>query len=116
MNLINLSEVLKKEAKFRFTQANKALFQDFVSSWDEVSNFPKNLRESLNETCPLDIKSEVFKDQGGKTVKALIEFNDGEKVETVLIRQKSKGEARNTICLSSQVGCALACTDRKSVV
>lgn len=109
MNLLNLSEVLKKEAKFRFAQANKALFQDFVSSWDEVSNFPKFLRETLSETCPIGIKAEVFADEKSKTVKALIEFIDGEKAETVLIRQKSKGEARNTICLSSQVGCPLGC-------
>lgn len=109
MNLSKLSEILLKEPKFRFSQANKALFQDFVSSWSEVSNFPKNLREALTKECPLEIKAEVSGTNKADNVKALIEMEDGEKVETVLIRNKSKEEARNTVCVSSQIGCPLAC-------
>lgn len=109
MNLSSLSEILKEEAKFRFVQANQALFKDFVSSWDEVSNFPKNLREKLELKCPLAIKSELIIARGDAGAKALIELADGEKIETVLIRQRSKGENRNTVCISAQVGCPLAC-------
>ena len=110
MNISELSNILQKEPKFRFAQANKALFQDFVSSWQEVSNFPKNLREKLELECPLEIKAEIFKDQNDRSVKALIELLDGEKIETVLIPQKNKDGIRNTVCVSSQVGCALACS------
>ncbi len=109
MDLSKLSEILNEEPKFRFAQANKALFQDFVSSWDEVSNFPKNLRERLNLNCPLEIKAKLT-GATSRSPKALIELLDGEKVETVLIRNKTKEGTRNTVCVSSQVGCALACS------
>ena len=110
MNLSKLSEILNEEPKFRFVQANKALFQDFISSWDEVSTFPKNLRERLSLNCPIEIKAELIAEKNGKSLKALIELIDGEKIETVLIRQKTKEGTRNTVCVSSQVGCALACS------
>jgi len=107
MNLEKLPEILKDEPKFRYAQINKALWQDYVSSWEEVFSLPKALREILAESCPLDIHAEVFKsDEGPKSSKALITLSDGEMVETVLIRQK---EARNTVCVSSQVGCPLGC-------
>ena len=107
MNLSKLSSILQLEPKYRFAQVNKAIWQDFISSWQEVSSLPKALREKLEVECPLEIVAEVDKNTSrNKSVKALITFNDGEAVETVLIRQKDK---RNTVCVSSQVGCALAC-------
>lgn len=107
MNLSKLSNILQSEPKYRFAQVNKALWQDYISSWQEASMLPKNLREKLEIDCPLEIKAELDKNTSkNKSVKALIFLEDGEAIETVLIRQK---ENRNTICLSSQVGCALAC-------
>lgn len=109
MNISSLSQILKEEPKFRFIQANKALFNDYASSWNEVSNFPKALREKLELECPLEIKSELVVARGDAGAKALIELEDGEKIETVLIKQRTKGENRNTVCISAQVGCPLAC-------
>ncbi len=107
MNLSKLSAILQSEPKYRFAQVNKAVWQDFISSWQEVSSLPKTLREKLELECPLEIAAEVDKNSSkNKSVKALITLDDGEAVETVLIRQKDK---RNTVCVSSQVGCALAC-------
>jgi 23S rRNA (adenine2503-C2)-methyltransferase len=107
MNLSKLSEILKTEPKYRFVQVNQAVFQDYISSWDEVSSLPKSLREQLAAACPLEIKAEVYKNKNRhQSEKALITLTDGEVIETVLIRQK---EQRNTVCVSSQVGCALAC-------
>lgn len=108
MDISKLSEILKDLPKYRFKQVEKFLFQDFISSWDEASSLPKALREQLALECPIDIKAQLFM-SGVKGGKALIEFVDGESVETVLIRQKSKEGERNTVCISSQVGCALAC-------
>lgn len=114
MNLANLSEVLSSEPKYRYQQVNKFVFQDFISSWEEASNLPKALRERLNEECPLEIKYEIFDGQDRNTKKALVYFSDEESVETVLIKQKAgkqvDSEARYTICISSQIGCPLACT------
>ncbi len=108
MNLSQLSNILKDEPKYRFNQVNQALWQEFISSWQLVSSLPKNLREKLMTECPLEIKATVDKAQGkNKSVKALITLEDGEAIETVLIRNQDK---RNTVCVSSQVGCPLACT------
>src|SRR5680860_40882 len=114
MNLENLSEVLSSEPKYRFQQVNKFVFQDFISSWQEASNLPKALREKLDFACPLDIDYELVKDQDRNSQKALIILGDNESVETVLIKQKAgkqaESEARYTACISTQVGCPLACT------
>ena len=107
MNLEKLNDVLKFEPKFRYAQINKALWQEYISSWEEASNLPKALRETLAAECPLEIKAEFFQTASGpKSLKALITLADGEVIETVLIRQK---EARNTVCVSSQAGCPLGC-------
>ncbi len=107
MDLKNLNKVLAAEPKYRYRQIDQALWQDFVSDWDEISSLPKALRSRLSEECPLEIKAEVAAGTGTKgSEKALIVFADGEAVETVLIRQKE----RNTVCISSQAGCPLGCT------
>lgn len=107
MNLDKLSEVFKTEPKFRFQQANQAVWRDLISSWTEASNFPKALREKLAAECPLEIKAELeISSNRRSSLKALIILEDGESIETVLIRHKDK---RNTVCVSSQVGCPLAC-------
>ncbi|MEI6529112.1 MAG: 23S rRNA (adenine(2503)-C(2))-methyltransferase RlmN [Candidatus Falkowbacteria bacterium] len=107
MNLSKLSSILQDEPKYRYVQVNKAVWQDFISSWQEVSNLPKGLREKLDAECPLEIKAQLDKNKSkNKSIKALITLADDEAIETVLIRQKDK---RNTVCVSSQVGCALAC-------
>ncbi len=110
MNLEKLSEILKEQPKFRFSQANKALFQDYVSSWSQVSNFPKDLREKLELECPISIDADIITAHDKKSSKAIITLFDDEKVETVLIKQKTKEGNRNTVCISSQVGCPLNCS------
>lgn len=108
MNLSNLHQSIINEPKFRHRQLDQAVFVDLISNWDEASVLPKTLREKLNETCPLDIKAEISKTSGAETTwKALITLEDGAEIETVLIRQRGN---RNTVCVSSQVGCPLACT------
>jgi 23S rRNA (adenine2503-C2)-methyltransferase len=108
MDLSQLSKVLQKEPKFRFKQVYQALYQDLISDWQEASVLPLALREHLKLECPLDIQFELIKEPGKKaTEKALITFPDGAKVETVLIRHR---DGRHTLCLSSQVGCALNCS------
>jgi len=107
MNLEKLSTVFKTEPSFRFKQANQAIWRDLISSWQEVSNLPKLLREQLERECPLEISAEIEKScKRRSSIKALVALEDGETIETVLIRHKDK---RNTVCVSSQVGCPLAC-------
>ncbi len=108
MNLSILHQIIINEPKFRHQQIDRAVFIDLIEDWNDATNLPKDLRERLNESCPLTIPAEVVKAIGKEpTHKALITLEDGEKVEAVLIRQKGN---RNTVCVSSQVGCPLACS------
>jgi 23S rRNA (adenine2503-C2)-methyltransferase len=105
MELKKMNEILAQEPSFRFKQIEKALYVDFIDNWDDITNLPKRIREELAKNCRLEIEAQVFVTKN-KTQKAVITLNDGEKIETVLLRHK---DGRNTVCVSSQVGCALAC-------
>lgn len=112
MNIKNLHKILKDQPKFRHKQVNEAIFRSFVSTWDEASNIPKILKERLNKDCPLFIQGEVLESKISTskrregTVKAIIKLADGLEIETVLMLHDDN---RNTVCVSSQVGCPLAC-------
>lgn len=75
-------------------------------SFENMSDVPQKVREILTEKCTLN-RDEciVLKKSVDGTQKALLKFADGHCVETVLIPD----EGRNTICVSSQVGCAMGC-------
>ncbi len=105
MNIDKLRLILESSPKFRIKQTNKLLYQDLISSWQEASVLPKDLRSKLEKECPLDISAESLTLKDG-SVKTVISLNDNKKVEAVLIKNNDK---RNTVCVSSQIGCALAC-------
>ena len=78
-----------------------------VSSFDEMTNLPKDLKEELKSRYSL-YRPKVLKKQISKldgTIKYLWELEDGNAVETVLM-QNNYG---NTICVSTQVGCRQGC-------
>lgn len=105
MDIKKIQEILKDEPKFRIKQVYEQVFAKFIEDWDEATNLPAALREKLKTECPLEIKAEILESADKDTVKAALDFGDG-KVETVLIRH---GGNRNTVCVSSQIGCLLAC-------
>jgi 23S rRNA (adenine2503-C2)-methyltransferase len=102
----NFEEILKNEPKFRLKQVKQAVFCDLIESWSEARALPKSLQEKLQKEISLDIKTEVFASNNEEVVKALIILEDDLKVEAVLMRHKD----RNTVCVSSQVGCPLNCS------
>ena len=106
MNIENLQEVLKDEPKFRLQQAIEAIFINLVNDWSEVTNFSLKLREELNEKCPLNIDGQFSVSENKSSAKALIKLEDDNKIETVLMQHR---DDRNTVCISTQVGCALGC-------
>lgn len=106
MNLDNLYKVLKDEPKFRLSQAQVAIWQNLVSDWSQVTTFPAALKEKLNEVCPLHIEADVHVAKKENSIKALITLEDGAKIETVLL---SHADGRQTVCVSSQVGCSMGC-------
>ncbi|MFH0779671.1 MAG: 23S rRNA (adenine(2503)-C(2))-methyltransferase RlmN [Parcubacteria group bacterium] len=117
MNIENLYEILTDQPAYRIKQVERAVFFNLIESWDEATALPKDLRRKLNDEVDLQIKNQLFKSKKGDSQKALIEFSDGSKVETVLIRHNDgphtsidavRGK-RNTVCVSSQIGCPLDC-------
>ena len=107
MNLRNLDEILKEEPKYRRNQVKRALFQDLIEDWSEATNLPLTFREKLNEICPLSIRGKFFVSEDKNTLKVIIILKDDLKIESVLMRHI---DGRNTVCVSSQVGCPLSCS------
>jgi len=106
MDLSNLEKVLEGQSKFRLKQANEAVFKNFIFAWSEATFFTKDLREKLTKECSLEIKADVLVSKKEDSVKAKITLKDGLEIETVLMRHR---DGRNTVCVSSQVGCPLGC-------
>jgi len=111
MNLDLLEKVLEKQSSYRLKQAKLAVFGELVENWSEAKTLPLVLQKELNEKCPLDIKTENIQ-ESKNTTKILLVLDDGLKIETVLMSHPDKnggGRRRNTVCVSSQVGCSLGC-------
>ena len=106
MNINNLEKILQNKPKYRIKQAMEAVFLKCISDWSEATFFSLELREKLNKECPLEIKFETLISKDKDSVKARITLRDGLQIETVLMRHK---DGRNTVCVSSQVGCPLGC-------
>lgn len=111
MHLPSLQQLLKErnEPNFRFEQIKRAFYVEHRRSWDEVSVLAKPLRAELAAAVPWDTLTphRVQEGDGGETVKSLLTCADGKNIEAVLMRHQDE---RNTVCVSSQVGCAMGCT------
>lgn len=95
------------EKRFRATQVLKWLHQRGASSFDEMTDISKALRQRLAEVADIrepEIVLEKFSADG--TRKWVIRMDGGSSIEAVLIPEGS----RKTLCVSSQVGCALDCS------
>ncbi len=106
MDINKLNEILKDEPSYRLKQIKRSLFIDLINDWQQATTLSKELREKLSQNLPISIEGESLVSGDKKTIKSLITLEDGQKIETVLMRHKDK---RNTVCLSSQIGCSLAC-------
>lgn len=94
------------EPKFRAKQVYEWIWQKHAGSIDEMTNLPKSLREKLSADFHIPkvkIHHSQFSSDG--TIKNRLQLHDGHFVESVLIPT----EKRLTVCVSSQVGCSLAC-------
>ncbi len=92
---------------FRLKQLQEQYFQHNISSWDELTTWSKDMRETLKKEVPFSKLSncQEFSSSDGRTVKLLSYTSDGYPVETVLMRNKE----RLTICISSMSGCPVGC-------
>jgi len=96
----------KGKERFRATQIFKWIYQKNAGSFEEMSNLSKELRTELAETAFIShLAPEAVEEGSDGTRKYLFALSDGNAVEAVLIPD----EGRNTLCISSQAGCAMGC-------
>jgi len=92
---------------FRATQIYKSVYQRWFDDFELMTDLPKAFRTSLAEEWNIKLPAIHRRfDSNDGTRRYLVRLNDGEFAETVFIPE----ENRSTICISSQIGCALACT------
>ncbi|HCQ00442.1 MAG TPA: 23S rRNA (adenine(2503)-C(2))-methyltransferase RlmN, partial [Candidatus Latescibacteria bacterium] len=96
-----------KEPEYRAGQIASWVFGKGVESIDQMTNLSKSLRTELHKHAHISQLHLTHKSKSRRspTTKFLFELEDGQTVETVLIG----GSQRNTICISTQVGCAIGC-------
>src|SRR5690606_29526761 len=95
------------EKPFRATQLIKWIHQRRVADFDAMTDLSKALRAKLSEICEIRLPRAVFDQQSTDgTRKWLLSLDGGNAIETVFIPEPNRG----TLCVSSQVGCALECS------
>ena len=105
---LELADILKQlgQPAFRAKQVFTWLHKG-VRSYDEMTNLPKSLRDTLAQSYPISAPEVVRKQESKKdgTIKYLWKLSDGNCVETVLMRYRYG----NTVCISTEVGCRMGC-------
>ncbi|HSM23713.1 MAG TPA: 23S rRNA (adenine(2503)-C(2))-methyltransferase RlmN [Anaerolineaceae bacterium] len=105
-----LANILTSEFQqplFRANQLWNGIYKNFWNIPDDFTNFPKTLREKLflgYEFAPLT-PIKILHSSDEQTEKILFQLHDGQAIETVLM----KYDQRNTLCISTQAGCAMGC-------
>ena len=114
INLIGLNKqaledffISLDEKPFRATQIIKWIHQRGVSDISQMTDLSKNLREKLMDKCEIRVPEVVYeKTSKDGTKKWVIKVGEKDLIEMVLIPEKN----RSTLCVSSQVGCAVDCS------
>ena len=108
MNMEELKELMVQigEKPFRAKQIYGWLHEHLVTSYDEMANIPKSLKEKLKD-YPITVLEEldVQTSKVDGTRKYLFRLSDGNMIESVLMRYKYG----NSVCISSQAGCRMGC-------
>lgn len=104
-----LSKALQelKQPKFRITQVLEGLYKKRYSSFDQFGNLPNSLKSALEEKFIIDpiLSHESISSRDKRTEKFLFEVSNQNFIEAVLMKYSE----RNTVCVSTQVGCPLGC-------
>lgn len=108
LSAIELDEVVKSfnEQSFRSKQIYNWLYHNNVSSFDMMTNIPSSLRENLMKEYEFTYFEEVKRlTSSDGSIKFLFKLEDGENIESVLLRDGN----RISGCISTQVGCKMGC-------
>ena len=117
MDIKKINRILSENnfPKYRRKQFLDGIFKQFVSSWGEITNLPKDLIEILEKETPISSLeiAQDFEALPKDAAKILFKAKDGNSVERVLMKHADKGESggggRKTVCISSQAGCTMNC-------
>ncbi len=106
MELAELETALQPEPAYRARQLFSAVYENRLLDYDRITSIPAALRERLKTDLPLGLPTvnQRFDSVDG-TRRYLLNMDDGRTVETVFMPE----EDRDTICISSQVGCPVDC-------
>ncbi len=104
---------------FRAKQIYNWMYHKYATSFEEMKNLPKDMRETLeNEYTISPLKQVMVQNSKDGSRKYLYELHDGHTVEAVLLLMRGKEyhedgsvkhQERYTVCISSQVGCKVGC-------
>jgi len=106
---IKFKKDFSNQPAFRLRQIQQAWFDPKIKNWGDLTNLPKNLRQDLEKLFPWNFLrlEKIISSKNNDATKALLNTQDHKNIETVLMVNR-RGQL--TICLSCQVGCAMACT------
>src|SRR5215216_817312 len=112
--LAELEAILSAEgqAPYRAGQLFSALHQRRITDWEQASDLPGELRARLRGRYRMSASEVVLEATSSDgTRKRLLRLWDGQEIETVAIPSTSpRGQRRVSVCVSTQAGCAMACT------
>ena len=94
------------EKPFRASQILSWLSKPGVTSFDDMKNLPAGLKQKLADAFTFRTAQVVQTSQSPWATKALLKLHDGETIECVML---TDDKGRHTVCLSTQVGCAMGC-------
>ena len=103
------------QPRYRADQILHALYHEYPKNMAELKQLPTVMRAELVEmgyTVGAAVETHRVVSEDGDTTKILLSLNDGTLIEAVLIQyqsEKPNGHPRSTICVSTQVGCAMKC-------
>jgi len=109
------------EPEYRIQQIWEGLYRNYWNSPDEFSTLPLSLRQALSHSISFDAltSTTTLRSSDGETIKSVFTLQDGCTIETVLMKydpgdnskelEQNSRAKRRTICISTQVGCAMGC-------
>jgi 23S rRNA (adenine2503-C2)-methyltransferase len=93
---------------YRINQFNELFYKQAINSFDELTTWPKDLREKLKKEIPFSTLKHI-KDNyssSGDTIKTEFKTEDGFPIESVLMQYE---DGRNSVCVSCMSGCPVGC-------
>jgi 23S rRNA (adenine2503-C2)-methyltransferase len=101
------------QPRYRADQLLHALYHESPRKISDLHQIPSSMRDALDTAgYTIGSQSEVRRvtSEDGKTTKLLLKFDEETLIETVLMQYPSQsGHPRSTVCVSTQVGCPMAC-------